>query len=160
MAEWKYEADFGEALRAATKRPPISASRIKDVVRLARKSLSAYKHVVHALEKSLRRARVEHRLSLAYVMDAICNDSHRTEGSGRDKYCRRFANNLVATFTQLRDLEDAEKVRCLRESTCGRRAPSLTRILSSFAPPGQGSEDCQQVGRAGFVQLCYPPRGR
>lgn len=48
---------------------------------------------------------------VAYVIDAICADSNRTDGHRRMAYCKRFSNNLVEIFSLLADLEKKEKLK-------------------------------------------------
>eukprot|EP00727_Mastigamoeba_balamuthi_P014134 m51a1_g9343 putative splicing arginine serine-rich 15 isoform x4 (640) ;mRNA; r:71010-73900 len=94
---WEQEQEFQDELNSVLEhRPPITASKVGSITRLAAKSAKYYKHVVHKVEKLIARAPQEHRLSILYVVDSICRYS-RSKFAAQDPYIPRFSTNMRTT---------------------------------------------------------------
>eukprot|EP01089_Gocevia_fonbrunei_P007291 TRINITY_DN1836_c0_g4_i2.p1 TRINITY_DN1836_c0_g4~~TRINITY_DN1836_c0_g4_i2.p1 ORF type:complete len:788 (-),score=168.91 TRINITY_DN1836_c0_g4_i2:106-2469(-) len=95
---WEGEDSFEKELKGLTNfRPPISASRINAIAKLALKNIKYHKNVVHSVERFIKKCRPEYRLASLYIIDSICRHS-RTKFGDKDVYVRRFSKNLEKSF--------------------------------------------------------------
>ncbi|KAH3763410.1 splicing factor, arginine/serine-rich 15 [Pelomyxa schiedti] len=97
----QWEKDLLSALeRVVSRKPPVSAKKIKQVTKLALEAVKFYKLVVHYVETQLAKSPKEHKLSILYIIDSICRTSKSKLGSN-DVYIPRFSLKMEQTFLQM-----------------------------------------------------------
>lgn len=114
------------AALTATKKRPVSQSKLKVVVDLAFRFQKDYKMVVYEVsshhsmwlfnswsfqvEKHIRKAPPDEKLCGVYVMDSICKQARELLGKSNDLFTPRFAIRLKETLSPLNTLSREDQV--------------------------------------------------
>lgn len=120
------EQDFDRKLYELLERKPpgISASKIKDLTRIAMTSPKQYKNIVHSVQKFIQRCSADYKLGALYVLDSISQAAQRQKTLVAEKdsdgsvwsgaeYLERFEKILEEMFLHIMQCpeHDKEKVK-------------------------------------------------
>nr|KAJ3422671.1 hypothetical protein HK105_007024 [Polyrhizophydium stewartii] len=117
-------ADFSrELLSLYELKPPVSASKIAAITKLALHYTKQYKAIVHGIEKFVLKCRPEHKLTGLYVIDSIVRASLRRAAEHQQQtqqygahsvFVRRFEEKLDSIFLNLAGASTKDKERMKR----------------------------------------------
>jgi len=95
---WEGEEEFAKELAEVAKhKPPVSASRVSTITKLALKNLKHYKKIVHYIERFINKVNAEYRLSGLYLVDSICKAAQNKLGD-KDVFTPQFAKRIEETL--------------------------------------------------------------
>lgn len=104
---WVGEAELIEALNSLLGQNPPPSALVKKATQSALKFQNEYKMVVFEIEKFIKRAASDDKISGIFVMDAICR---ATQGKEKDTFCARFASRMKQICSNLQDIPPNDKV--------------------------------------------------
>ncbi|CAG8481588.1 3335_t:CDS:10 [Acaulospora morrowiae] len=122
------EQEFDRKLHELLERKPpgISASKIKDLTRIAMTSPKQYKSIVHSLQKFIQRCAADYKLGALYVLDSISQAAQRQKSMVSEKdgdgisswsgaeYLERFEKILEEMFANIMQCPDHDKEKVKR----------------------------------------------
>eukprot|EP00029_Vermamoeba_vermiformis_P004919 TRINITY_DN1568_c0_g1_i1.p1 TRINITY_DN1568_c0_g1~~TRINITY_DN1568_c0_g1_i1.p1 ORF type:complete len:113 (+),score=6.90 TRINITY_DN1568_c0_g1_i1:40-378(+) len=106
MSTWEEELN-AELNDVQKHKPPISASRVSSVTKLAYKHSKYANDIAFMIENFLELAKPEYKLAALYLIDSICKAKKQSD---RDAYVRRFSQNIENTVNRVLDCTDKDKV--------------------------------------------------
>ena len=111
-SNWSGEAEFQgylNELNGITQPPP--ASKIKSIVSFAMKNSTEFKMIVYDIEKWMKKAENNDRISGVYIIDSLCR-AYRSQckDKSKDVFSNRFVTRLNEIFMLLSGLSKNDLV--------------------------------------------------
>ncbi|KAJ3064693.1 RNA binding protein Nrd1, partial [Quaeritorhiza haematococci] len=82
-------------------KPPVSASKIQLLTRIALKHSKLYKNVVYSIEKFIQKCPPEYKLAGLYVVDSIARAASKVPQGEGENYIQRLGEKLESMFPHL-----------------------------------------------------------
>ncbi|KAJ3056585.1 hypothetical protein HK097_005748, partial [Rhizophlyctis rosea] len=108
-------AEFDKELHTLYEaKPPVSASKIQTITKLALKHAKHYKNVVYSIERFIQKCNPEMKLAGLYVIDSIARAAAKVPHEGGENIISRFEEKLEALFPSLLHAPAKDKDRIKR----------------------------------------------
>ncbi|KAJ3330075.1 hypothetical protein HDU76_006469 [Blyttiomyces sp. JEL0837] len=142
-------AEFDRELQSVYEhKPPVSASKIQTLTKLAFKYAKYYKSVVHSIEKFISKCTPEYKLAGLYIIDSIARGAPKALSSSECvSYKNRLEDKLQGMFKYMDRASDKDKERMKRVISLWRKGGIFnTDLLDTieftyFAGMGDGTPD-------------------
>ncbi|KAJ3038629.1 SR- and CTD-associated factor 8 [Rhizophlyctis rosea] len=115
MADTRDSIEFDKELHTLHEtKPPVSASKIQTITKLALKHAKHYKNVVYSIERFIQRCNPELKLAGLYVIDSIARAAAKVPQEGGEQFISRFEEKLEGLFPSLLQAPTKDKERMKR----------------------------------------------